>query len=101
MREQWAMVLLWDIYRVVLGILGSVLVIVGMKAVENSKLVAKTMPAVKFFSIHSMGIYMISTYVNIVLLKVTAGFSYHIGVVLLETVATLVLCFWEERKTDE
>jgi len=86
--------LLIDMHRFIVGLVGSALVIVLV-----NKLVSKTMDKSKWllltkFGIESLGIYIISGYFNIILMKVTGGLHFNYLFVIIESIIILTVSYF-------
>ena len=83
-------VLFINIYRFLIGLIGSILAILSIKVINN--LIEK----IKIFEIlghNSLGIYIISCYVNsLLLIKYTANFSFSYFNVIFESVIVIGIC---------
>ena len=83
-------VLFINIYRFLIGLIGSVLAILSIKVINN--LIEK----IKIFEIlghNSLGIYIISCYVNsLLLIKYTANFSFSYLNIIYESVIVIGIC---------
>ena len=81
--------ILTDVYRVILGCIGSGLCIRLSKVIVKSFSGKWPIKVVNSLGKSSLGIYIISTYCNIILQRVTANFKYNLLITVGETIVIL------------
>lgn len=84
-------VLFIDIYRVILGLFGCSLILWISNKVSEKFKDTFIMNMLKQIGKMTLGIYIVSTYINIVLLKATKAFEYNSLIVIIESIAILLI----------
>lgn len=87
--------LVTDLYRWIIGLVGSIFVILLLKSIYKNIMKSKISELIVIFGMNSLGLYILNGYLNQYLLtKVTAGFSMNYILIIIETVAILIIsCF--------
>ncbi len=88
-RENWPVILAWDLYRTVIGTVGGAVLI---------WLIYQFVPEgrghwLRDIGKNSSGIYILQTYANGVMMKISVGAEHHIGLNMIETVVICAGCY--------
>ena len=82
-----------NIQRWLIGMAGSILVLVLLKYMSEKKWLAKGEKLLAYIGRHSMGVYIVNVYFsNYILIRLTKNIHFSYAMVLLETVFSIVIC---------